>query len=87
MAYLKPQSPIKNGEDYIYPLTTIDQIIMADGSRLGGNGKINIKPSDIGAADANIIPAVTTDDDGKFMVVVNGMWQASSMPDAEKSVF
>lgn len=36
MAYYKPQSPIKNGEDYIYPLTTHDQIIMADGSRWNG---------------------------------------------------
>ena len=33
MAYLKPQSPIKNGENYIYPLTMHDQIIMSDGSR------------------------------------------------------
>lgn len=37
MAYLKPQSPIKNGEDHIYPLTTYDQIIMNDGSRWDGN--------------------------------------------------
>lgn len=36
MAYLKPQSPIKNGENHIYPLTTHDQIILADGSRWDG---------------------------------------------------
>ena len=36
MAYYKPQSPIKNGEDYIYPLTTYDQIITSDGSRWNG---------------------------------------------------
>lgn len=36
MAYLKPQSPIKNGQDHIYPLTTYDQIIMPDGSRWNG---------------------------------------------------
>jgi hypothetical protein len=31
MAYLKPQSPIQvNGGDYIYPLTTTDQIIDSD---------------------------------------------------------
>ena len=83
MSYLKPQSPIKNGEDHIYPLTTIDQIIMEDGSRLGGNGKLNIKPSDI----ADIVPAVTTDDDGKFMVVVNGKWKAESMQEAEQVTF
>ena len=34
MAYYKPQSPIKSGENYIYPITTIDQIILNDGSRL-----------------------------------------------------
>lgn len=83
MSYLKPQSPIKNGEDHIYPLTTIDQIIMEDGSRLGSNGKLNIKPSDI----ADIVPAVTTDDDGKFMVVVNGKWKAESMQEAEQVAF
>lgn len=35
--YLKPQSPIYNEstDSYIYPLTTSDQIIMPDGSRLG----------------------------------------------------
>lgn len=36
MAYLKPQSPIKYNEDHIYPLTTVDQIIMDDGNRLSG---------------------------------------------------
>lgn len=35
MAYLKPQSPLKHKDgDYFYPLTTADQIIMEDGSRL-----------------------------------------------------
>ena len=36
MAYIKPQSPLKLGEDHIYPLTTYDQIIMDDGSRWDG---------------------------------------------------
>lgn len=36
MAYLKPQSPIRNKEDYIYPLTTYDQIIFPDGNRWDG---------------------------------------------------
>ena len=87
MAYLKPQSPIKNGNDYIYPLTTIDQVIMSDGSRLGGNGQFNIRPSDIGAADANIIPAVTASDNGKFLTVVNGVWAAEAIPSAEEGIF
>lgn len=36
MAFIKPQSPIKdlNTGDYIYPLTTADQVVMPDGSRL-----------------------------------------------------
>lgn len=35
MAYLKPQSPIKDKDgDYIYPLTTVDQVILKDGSRM-----------------------------------------------------
>lgn len=35
MAYLKPQSPLQHKDgDYFYPLTTVDQIIMEDGSRL-----------------------------------------------------
>lgn len=87
MAYLKPQSPLKNGEDHIYPLTTIDQIIMDDGSRLGAGGKLNIKPSDIGAVSTEVIPAVTTEDDGKFMVVVNGAWAVETVPSAEGASF
>lgn len=34
MEYLKPQSPIKIGGNYIYPLTTSDQIINGDGERI-----------------------------------------------------
>lgn len=33
--FLKPQSPLQHSDGtYIYPLTTADQIIMGDGSRL-----------------------------------------------------
>lgn len=35
-AYLKPQSPILYKNNYIYPLTTHDQVILADGSRWDG---------------------------------------------------
>lgn len=31
--YYKPQSPIKSGEDFIYPITTADQIMKSDNSR------------------------------------------------------
>jgi hypothetical protein len=40
MAYLKPQSPIKFNENHIYPLTTADQVILSNGSRLEKNGSI-----------------------------------------------
>lgn len=58
MAYLKPQSPITNGEDHIYPLTTYDQVIMPDGSRWNGSsgvtsvcgktGAVSLSASDVG---------------------------------------
>ena len=38
MRYEKPQSPLKLGENHIYPLTTYDQIILDDGSRWDGLG-------------------------------------------------
>lgn len=31
--YYKPQTPLVKGDDFIYPLTTYDQVIMSDGSR------------------------------------------------------
>ena len=34
MAYVKPQTPLNIGEDKIYPLTTEDQVILKDGTRL-----------------------------------------------------
>lgn len=40
--YYKPQSPIQSGEDFIYPITTADQVILSDGSRLEKNGQISI---------------------------------------------
>lgn len=52
MAYLKPQSPLQHKDgDYFYPLTTADQVIMEDGSRLntkldnlnGGGGSVDIE--------------------------------------------
>lgn len=46
MTYLKPQSPIKYKEDYIYPLTTIDQVVMEDGQRLSGVGVYLDKPDE-----------------------------------------
>ena len=42
MNYKKPQSTIVHGGVGIYPLTTADQVILADGSRLEKDGKINV---------------------------------------------
>ena len=41
MDYKKPQSTIVQGDVGIYPLTTADQVILADGSRLEKDGKIS----------------------------------------------
>lgn len=41
MDYKKPQSTLVQGGVGIYPLTTADQVILADGSRLEKGGKIN----------------------------------------------
>ena len=37
--YLKPQSPLQKGTDYIYPLTTADQVLVGDEERL--NAKLS----------------------------------------------
>ena len=41
--YLKPQTPIKLGDNYIYPLTTADQISISNGNRLNSLFKKTIK--------------------------------------------
>ena len=33
------------------------------------------------------MPEVTTEDNGKFLRVINGMWAASSVPNAEEANF
>jgi hypothetical protein len=40
MAYTKPQYPLKSGDNYIYPPTTADQVILSDGSRLEKDGVV-----------------------------------------------
>lgn len=64
MAYLKPQSPIKNGEDHIYPLTTVDQIMMDDGNRLSGVGVFLEKPDE--STDTTLAGVNATTLDGKL---------------------
>ena len=46
MAYKKPQDPLTNNGFGIYPLTTADQVILSDGSRLEKNGLITSSDSD-----------------------------------------
>ena len=36
--YYKPQSPIQSGEDFIYPLTTSDQVMVDENTRLNAVG-------------------------------------------------
>lgn len=64
MAYLKPQSPIKNGEDYIYPLTTHDQVILSNGNRWSGSTAVADLDPLAGAQEGSII---TTDANGKLV--------------------
>jgi hypothetical protein len=33
-SYFKPQSPLQIGSDFVYPITTADQVLTDDGSRL-----------------------------------------------------
>ena len=42
MAYKKPQEPLTNRGFGIYPLTTADQVILSDGSRLEKNGIVSV---------------------------------------------
>lgn len=85
MAYLKPQTPLEVNGNNIYPLTTIDQIILKDGTRLGDNtGNLNITSEKIGALP-NI--EVTSADNGKIMTVVNGVWAAKHIYNMEEVYF
>lgn len=56
MAYLKPQSPIRHGDDYIYPLTTADQIVIDGGKRLSGVGVYLEKPDEF--EDTTLEPGI-----------------------------
>lgn len=55
MAYLKPDTPIRNVTDYIYPLTTMDQVMRPDTEeKLYKDGKVNLKAEDIQDFDDKI---------------------------------
>ena len=61
MAYLKPQSPLyhKKEDTYFYPLTTVDQVIMDDGSRLGGFNLLSVDKNDANEGEPNLVNADT----------------------------
>ena len=132
--YLKPQSPLQyKGEAYIYPLTTVDQVILEDNTRLnvalddinakienidfdninieGLDDALTVELKDIAIGTPNtinadslggksadefalrsdveslkntpFIPQVSTEDNGKFLRVVDGVWAAVALPNAE----
>lgn len=59
MDYLKPQSPLQHKDgNYFYPLTTIDQVIMPDESRLNAN-LISINLDEVVEGSPNKINADT----------------------------
>lgn len=69
MAILKPQTPLRNGEDFIYPVTTADQIILSDGTRLEKNGQLAVGGGG-GAGSTDLrLPNPTKEDAGKFLRV------------------
>ena len=63
---VKPQSPLQHTEsgDYFYPLTTIDQVLMEDGSRLSNLNYITIESGDAPKGEIAEVNAKTLN--GKF---------------------
>jgi hypothetical protein len=60
MAYLKPQSPLRHKSgDYFYPLTTADQVVMDDGSRLNTLNYISINNENAIEGEVNPVNADT----------------------------
>ena len=49
--HLMPQAPLMYGEDYIYPLTRAEQVVLSDGTRLEKNGVLSVRTSDGGSLD------------------------------------
>lgn len=89
MAYYKPQSPIKKGEDYIYPLTTVDQIILDDGTRLNERYvTANLTDMEAGMApftDADTLGGVTANEYAtKAHVESNYALKTDVAPDSAK---
>ena len=79
--YLKPQSPLQKGEDYVYPLTTADQVIMNDGTRLNTFVGTSAEEA-LATANAaipkfsgnNPITSTTDDTTGNWAVLGSSIW-------------
>ena len=59
--FLKPQSPLyhKAEDAYFYPLTTADQVVLDDGSRLGGINLLSVDKNDANEGEPNLVNADT----------------------------
>lgn len=66
MAYKKPQDPLINNGFGIYPLTTADQVILSDGSRLEKNGQISI-----GGGTVKTVSGVAPDSAGNVVLTAS----------------
>jgi hypothetical protein len=74
----KPQSPLysTSNDTHFYPLTTVDQVICDDGSRL--NNKLDTLLD---------VSNITTNDNGKFLRIVDGAPAWSAILYAEEDEF
>ena len=73
MAYKKPQDPLINNGFGIYPLTTADQVILSDGSRLEKNGQISI-----GGGTVKTVSGVAPDSAGNVALTASDVGAASA---------
>ena len=73
MAYKKPQDPLTNNGFGIYPLTTADQVILSDGSRLEKNGQISI-----GGGTVKTVSGVAPDSAGNVALTAEDVSAATA---------
>ena len=73
MAYKKPQDPLTNNGFGIYPLTTADQVILSDGSRLEKNGQISI-----GGGTVKTVSGVAPDSAGNVALTASDVGAATA---------
>ena len=73
MAYKKPQDPLTNNGFGIYPLTTADQVILSDGSRLEKNVQISI-----GGGTVKTVSGVAPDSAGNVALTASDVGAATA---------